>query len=86
MKKGITLIELLSVLIILSIILAITIPQILNIIDNSKNEIIIKNNEIIVSATRRYLLSNRRFFPLETGQTTEVKAKKKESNPVVHQP
>ena len=85
MKKGITLIELLSVIIILAIILTITIPRILNIIDNSKNEIIIKNNAIIVDATRKYLLSNRHFFPLEVGQTTEVTIEQLKENKSINE-
>ena len=72
MKKGITLIELLSVLVILSIVLTIVMPQIFLIIEKSQEEIILKNDEIVIKATKSYLIQEKHLFPTQIGNTKEI--------------
>ncbi|QKS73283.1 prepilin-type N-terminal cleavage/methylation domain-containing protein [Paenalkalicoccus suaedae] len=51
-QKGLTLVELLAVIVILGIIAAIAIPAIANIIDNSRKDAHIANAEALVNASR----------------------------------
>ncbi|WP_035186484.1 prepilin-type N-terminal cleavage/methylation domain-containing protein [Alteribacter aurantiacus] len=57
-EKGLTLVELLAVIVILGIIAAIAIPAIGGIIDNSKKDAHIANAETVANAARLYATSN----------------------------
>ncbi len=72
MKKGFTLIELLAVIVILAIVLAIAIPQIEGIIENSRINVLKKNEEILIKATKSYFVSNKTNPPVNIGDTIQV--------------
>ena len=69
MKKGFTLIELLAVIVILAIIMVIAVPQILNIIDNSRKEAANSSIELLKSGIKTQIaaaeIANN---PFEKGQ------------------
>lgn len=54
-NKGFTLIELLAVIIILSIILLIAVPNVLNLINKSKDDVYEKQKELIMVAAKKYV-------------------------------
>ena len=57
-KKGFTLVELLAVIVILGIILAIAIPNILNVINNSKEQAYESQKRFIIDAAKKYVMAN----------------------------
>lgn len=57
-KNGFTLIELLAVLIVLSLIAVITVPVVLNILDNSKKDVFKNSAHRYVDAVNKYYVSN----------------------------
>jgi type IV pilus assembly protein PilA len=57
-KKGFTLVELLAVIVILGIILAIAIPNILNLINNSKEQAYESQKKFIIDAAKKYVMAN----------------------------
>ncbi|MGI6324539.1 MAG: type II secretion system protein [Bacilli bacterium] len=57
-KKGFTLVELLAVIVILGIILAIAIPNILNLINNSKEQAYESQKRFIIDAAKKYVMAN----------------------------
>lgn len=61
MKRGFTLVELLSVIVILAIILAIAIPTISNIINGSKKNSFEASAKLILKTVRLKLLENSSF-------------------------
>ena len=72
MKKGFTLVELLAVIVILAVILVIAIPQVLKVVDNSRINAYIKNEEMVLRAIDLYVSRNTGSLPGEIGSTTEV--------------
>lgn len=71
-KKGFTLIELLAVIIILSIILSITVPRILDLVNDRKYDIYSYNEQKIIKAADDYLNIYLDKIPEGLGDTTEI--------------
>ena len=67
-EKGLTLIELLAVVVILGIIAAIAIPSIGNIISKSKDDAVIADGQMLMNAARLALISEPTLVPDENGQ------------------
>lgn len=68
MKKGFTLIELLGVMVILSLIVALSFPTIINFIKSSSDENDELVEDVIVSAAEKYLKENKDNYPSEDGR------------------
>ncbi|SOC13285.1 type IV pilus assembly protein PilA [Ureibacillus xyleni] len=68
-QRGITLIELLAVIVILGIIAAIAVPAIGNMIENSKKDAHIGNARAMVEATRLLSISESNIMPSEGRRT-----------------
>ncbi len=56
MKKGFTLIELLAVIVILSVITLITVPMVMNVIEDSKRKAAVESVNGILDAADKYLI------------------------------
>jgi len=69
---GFTLVELLAVIVILGVILAIAIPNIINVIEKTRIDAIIKNEEMMTNAVKKYLVSNTNELPRSIGETKEI--------------
>ncbi len=69
---GFTLVELIAVVVILGIILVIAVPKITDVINNTKINAVIKNEEMLIRAVKNYLVSNNEKMPTEIGSTEEV--------------
>jgi len=80
---GFTLVELLAVIVILGVILTIAIPNILNIIEKARIDAIIRNEEMLVNATKKYLVSNTNILPTNVGDTVEVTLNSLKSNQLI---
>ena len=72
-RNGFTLIELLAVIAVLAIILLIAVPSIINVISEVKINAYVKDEDMMVSATKNYIASNQSLIPNNIGDTIEVK-------------
>lgn len=72
MKKGFTLVELLAVIVILAIILAIAIPSISNMIENSQINALRSDMKMMVKAAKTYIGVNDSLLPKNVGDTKEI--------------
>jgi len=72
MKKGFTLVELLAVIVVLGVILAIAIPNAINIIEKARIDAIIRNEEVLVRETKKHLVANTNLLPVNIGDTIEI--------------
>lgn len=68
-KNGFTLVELLAVIVILAIIFAIAVPEISNLISNSKKNAFESNGKLIFSSIRLKGLENSSFNPVNVDET-----------------
>ncbi|MFB5282215.1 type II secretion system protein [Peribacillus sp. Hz7] len=66
-QKGLTLVELLAVVVILGIIAAIAVPSIANIIDNSKKDAHVANAEQMIGAARLAVAANDKALWADSG-------------------
>lgn len=71
-KKGFTLVELLAVIVILALILAIAVPAISNVIQESRNRAYLENVSMIVKAAENYLISNFHSSPTNVGDSIQL--------------
>ncbi|HHT38406.1 MAG TPA: prepilin-type N-terminal cleavage/methylation domain-containing protein, partial [Mollicutes bacterium] len=69
MKKGFTLVELLAVIVILAIILAIAVPGISNMIDNSKRSSFESSAKLVLKGLELKMLEDDGFNPLDINET-----------------
>jgi len=70
MKKnnnGFTLVELLAVIVVLGIILTIAIPKIVLLINNAKESVYVKDEQMMVSSVKKFVLTNGDYIPDEIG-------------------
>ncbi|MGY3717134.1 prepilin-type N-terminal cleavage/methylation domain-containing protein [Sutcliffiella cohnii] len=72
-EKGLTLIELLAVVVILGIIAAIAIPSIGSIIEKSRTDAVVADGQMLMNATRLAVINNDIELPAE-GATLDVTA------------
>ncbi len=71
-KRAFTLVELLAVIIILGVVFAIAIPNVLNMIERTRIDAIIRSEEMLTIAARRHLASNSHLLPVNAGSTIEI--------------
>jgi type IV pilus assembly protein PilA len=69
-RQGFTLVELLAVIVILAIILVIAIPNVIKVIDKAKLDTYKRNEDMLVSATQKYMAAN--GISLNVGETTTI--------------
>jgi type IV pilus assembly protein PilA len=69
-KRGFTLVELLAVIVILAVILVIAIPNVIKVIDKAKLDTYKRNEDMLVSATQKYMAAN--GISLNVGETRTI--------------
>jgi type IV pilus assembly protein PilA len=82
-KNGFTLIELLSVIVILAIILVIAIPNIMKVIDKAKTDTYLRNETLLINATRNYLAGNSDKAPANIGDIAVIDISELQSNNLI---
>jgi type IV pilus assembly protein PilA len=70
-KRGFTLVELLAVIVILAIILVIAIPNVIKVIDKARLDTYKRNEDMLINATQKYLVSNG-IVLTNVGDTTTI--------------
>ena len=73
MKKGFTLVELLAVIVILAIILAIAVPTISSLIENSRVEAYKNQKGLLKKSATTYLASNANLYPSSAGESIFIR-------------
>lgn len=68
MKKGFTLIELMAVIIILSLVVLIAFPNIVNVVKNSNNSIDSATSSLIINGAKNYVDEHKNSYPLKNGK------------------
>lgn len=81
--KGFTLVELLAVIVILAIILVIAVPNIIKVITSAKNNIYVKNEDMLKNAVRNYVASNPDKAPISTVETTRILITELKTNNII---
>ncbi len=71
-NKGFTLVELLAVIVVLAVILAIAIPSVLNIIEQSRKDVFTKSEDMLANAAKTYLTSNNSLLPTNIGESSVI--------------
>ncbi len=79
-NKGFTLVELLTVIVVLAIILAIAIPSVLNVISNTKVDAYKKSQEMMVKAVKNYTGLYIHLLPTNIGDTVEIALENLQNN------
>ena len=83
MKKGFTLIELLSVIIILAIILVIAVPQILKVMETSRDNAYKNQEQLLTKAAKVFVSSNSQILPTEIGDSVIVELSEMQNNNLI---
>lgn len=71
-KKGFTLVELLAVIVILAIILAIAVPTISGLINNSRQQAYQSSEKMLAKAAKLFVATDASYMPTNIGETKEV--------------
>ncbi|MGI6325333.1 MAG: type II secretion system protein [Bacilli bacterium] len=67
-KRGFTLVELLAVIVILAVILAIAVPNVLGIIENTRKESFAANGKMMANAAKTIMASEPKYVPSASGK------------------
>ncbi|MGI6325334.1 MAG: type II secretion system protein [Bacilli bacterium] len=67
-KRGFTLVELLAVIVILAVILAIAVPNVLGIIENTRKESFAANGKMMANAAKTIMASEPKYVPSGPGK------------------
>ena len=83
MNKGFTLVELLAVIVILAVILVIAIPQVLKVVDNSRLNSYINQEQLLIRAAELYVSNNTGLLPTEIGDTILIELSELQSHSLI---
>ena len=73
MKKGFTLIEVIGTIVILSIIITIALPALLNILNKSQNNVDLSVQDLAKTAAARYVNDRKNDFPKQLKNSNSIK-------------
>jgi prepilin-type N-terminal cleavage/methylation domain-containing protein len=71
-KNGFTLVELLAVIVVLGAILAIAIPNIIKILDNTRQNVYKEYEKELVNSTKNYTVENIKMLPKQINEKTKI--------------